>query len=264
MAAAVEPAQLRVEPSLDEVRELAREHSVIALRNRFIDDCETPVSAFLKLRGQNPQYPAFLLESAEQGQRVGRYSFIGLRPRKVVRWSLGDEGDPYAIAEEEVARHRQAPFAGMPPFAGGAVGYFGYDLVRTVEPLGEPNPDELGLPRGERALEHRQRLVRGGRLELSVVKAGALARVARRAGRLDEREHGVAVAVEAQRLDRLRVARGRALVPELVARAAEQVQLAGLAAEAQRLFVHVGERQDFAGAPILDDARNEAAVIETQ
>ena len=146
MAAAVEPAQLRVEPSLDEVRELAREHNVIALRNRFIDDCETPVSAFLKLRGKQPEYPAFLLESAEQGQRVGRYSFIGLRPRKVVRWSLGDEGDPYAIAEEEVARHRQAPFAGMPPFAGGAVGYFGYDLVRTVEPLGEPNPDELGLP----------------------------------------------------------------------------------------------------------------------
>jgi anthranilate synthase component I len=146
MAAAVEPAQLRVEPSLDEVRGLAREHNVIALRNRFIDDCETPVSAFLKLRGQNPEYPAFLLESAEQGQRVGRYSFIGLRPRKVVRWSLGDEGDPYAIAEEEVARHRQAPFADMPPFAGGAVGYFGYDLVRTVEPLGEPNPDALGLP----------------------------------------------------------------------------------------------------------------------
>jgi len=52
MAAAVEPAQLRVEPSLDEVRELAREHNVIALRNRFIDDCETPVSAFLKLRGK--------------------------------------------------------------------------------------------------------------------------------------------------------------------------------------------------------------------
>src|SRR5205823_13730285 len=101
---------------------------------------------FLKLRGRQPEYPAFLLESAEQGQRVGRYSFIGLRPRKVIRWSLGDEGDPYAIAAEEVARHRQAPFAEMPPFAGGAVGYFGYDLVRTVEPLGEPNPDAVGLP----------------------------------------------------------------------------------------------------------------------
>jgi anthranilate synthase component I len=150
MAAAVEGrwarSVLRVEPSVDEVRELAREHNVIPLRNRFIDDCETPVSAFLKLRGQSPQYPAFLLESAEQGQRVGRYSFIGLRPRKVIRWSLGDEGDPYAIAAEEVARHRQAPFADMPPFAGGAVGYFGYDLVRTVEPLAEPNPDPLGLP----------------------------------------------------------------------------------------------------------------------
>ena len=149
MAAAVEGwagSNLRVEPSLDEVRELAREYNVIPLRNRFLDDCETPVSAFLKLRGQTPQYPAFLLESAEQGQRVGRYSFIGLRPRRVIRWSLGDEGDPYAIAADEVARHRQAPFADMPPFAGGAVGYFGYDLVRTVEPLGEPNPDELGLP----------------------------------------------------------------------------------------------------------------------
>jgi anthranilate synthase component 1 len=146
MAAAVESASLRVEPSLGEVRELAREYNVISLRNRFIDDCETPVSAFLKLRGQSPQYPAFLLESAEQGQRVGRYSFIGLRPRKVIRWSLDDDGDPYAIAAEEVARHRQAPFADMPPFAGGAVGYFGYDLVRTVEPLGDPNPDELGLP----------------------------------------------------------------------------------------------------------------------
>jgi anthranilate synthase component 1 len=146
MAAAAETTGLRVEPSLDEVRELAREHNVIPLRNRFLDDCETPVSAFLKLRGRQPEYPAFLLESAEQGQRVGRYSFIGLRPRKVVRWSLGDAGDPYAIAEEEVARHRQATFADMPPFAGGAVGYFGYDLVRTVEPLGDPNPDELGLP----------------------------------------------------------------------------------------------------------------------
>jgi anthranilate synthase component I len=146
MAAAVESASLRVEPSLDEVRELAREHNVIALRNRFLDDCETPVSAFLKLRGLNPQYPAFLLESAEQGQRVGRYSFLGLRPRKVIRWSLGDEGDPYAIAADEVARHRQATFADMPPFAGGAVGYFGYDLVRTVEPLDEPSPDALGLP----------------------------------------------------------------------------------------------------------------------
>src|SRR5205085_11680501 len=107
------------------------------------DDCETPVSAFLKLREDGP---AFLLESADQGQRVGRYSFIGFRPREVVRWSLGDPGDPYEIAADAVARRHQAPLPDLPPFAGGAVGFFGYDLVRTVEPLGDPNPDPLGLP----------------------------------------------------------------------------------------------------------------------
>ncbi len=146
MAVAVEPAPLPVDPSPAEVRDLAREHNLVPLRHTFIDDCETPVSAFLKLRGADPGSPAFLLESAEQGQRVGRYSFIGLRPRAVVRWSLGDEGDPYEIAAREVGRYRQAPLSDLPPFAGGAVGFFGYDLVRTVEPLGDPNPDELGLP----------------------------------------------------------------------------------------------------------------------
>ena len=146
MAVAAETAALPVEPSLDEVRELAREHNLVALRHSFIDDLETPVSAFLKLRGRDPQFPAFLLESAEQGQRVGRFSFIGVRPRKVVRWSLGDGGDPYARAAAEVGAFSQAPFPEAPPFAGGAVGFFGYDLVRTVEPLGDPNPDAVGLP----------------------------------------------------------------------------------------------------------------------
>src|SRR5256714_3758475 len=116
-----------VTPSLDDVRALAREHNLIPLRHTFIDDCETPVSAFLKLRGRNPEFPAFLLESADRGQQVGRYSFIGVRPRKVLRWSLGDEGDPYSLAEEEVRGFSQATWPEAPLFAGGAVGYFGYD-----------------------------------------------------------------------------------------------------------------------------------------
>ena len=137
---------LDLEPSLDEIRALARDHDLVPLRHTFIDDCETPVSAFLKLRGAKPEHPGFLLESAEQGQRVGRYSFIGVRPRGLVRWSLGDDGDPYALAEQ-AAQARQATFKDAPPFTGGAVGFFGYDLVRTVETtLGEPNPDVLGLP----------------------------------------------------------------------------------------------------------------------
>jgi anthranilate synthase component I len=124
---------------------VAAERTLVPVTESFIDDCETPVSAFLKLRESGP---AFLLESAEQGTRVGRWSFIGFRPHKVVRWSLGDGGDPYAIAAAEVARHAQRPLtdADAPPFTGGAVGYFGFDLVRTVEPLAEPNPDPLGLP----------------------------------------------------------------------------------------------------------------------
>jgi anthranilate synthase component 1 len=136
----------RVEPSLSAARALAASHNLIPLRHSFIEDCETPVSAFLKLRELAPGEPAFLLESADQGQRVGRYSFIGFRPREVLRWSLADGGDPYASAAAHLARFSQAPISDGPPFTGGAVGFFGYDLVRAVEPLGQPNPDPLGLP----------------------------------------------------------------------------------------------------------------------
>jgi anthranilate synthase component 1 len=140
--AGAEQAAVGPAPSLAVVRELARSHNLIPIYESFIDDCQTPVSAFLKLREQGP---AFLLESADQG-RVGRYSFIGYRPRHVLRWSLGDPGDPYALAAAELGRFRAAELPGLPPFAGGAVGMFAYDLVRTVEPLGDPNPDPVGLP----------------------------------------------------------------------------------------------------------------------
>jgi anthranilate synthase component 1 len=155
MAVVADP-DLQLEPGLEQARELASEGNVIPVRATFVDDCETPVSAFLKLRAGEPEgAPCFLLESAEQGQ-VGRYSFVGIGPRSVMRWADGvlsdsegrkqDAPDPYAAAAERLARYRLAPVDGLPPFAGGAVGFFGYDLVRTVEPLAEPNPDPLGLP----------------------------------------------------------------------------------------------------------------------
>jgi anthranilate synthase component 1 len=148
MAVAADSAldAIEVQPSLEQARALVADHNLIVLSHRFIDDCETPVSAYLKLRELAPGEPAFLLESAELGQRVGRFSFIGVHPRSVVRWSTQDGGDPYALAAACVERFSQAPMDDAPPFTGGAVGFFAYDLVRTVEPLGEPNPDPLGLP----------------------------------------------------------------------------------------------------------------------
>ncbi|HZB77666.1 MAG TPA: anthranilate synthase component I, partial [Solirubrobacteraceae bacterium] len=68
--AAESELQLGVSPTLDEVRSLAERHNLVPVRQTYLEDCETPVSAFLKLRGAGP---AFLLESAEQGQRVGRW-----------------------------------------------------------------------------------------------------------------------------------------------------------------------------------------------
>src|SRR5579859_3504426 len=142
--ARAEPSLAAASTSLDEVRELANEYNLIPLLETFVDDIQTPVSAFLRLRRRGE--PAFLLESADQG-RVGRYSFIGFRPRKVLRWSPGEGGDPYALLEKELAGFRPAPTAGEIPFTGGAVGMFAYDLVRTAEPtVGEPNPDTIGLP----------------------------------------------------------------------------------------------------------------------
>jgi hypothetical protein len=139
-------------------------------------------------------------------------------------------------------------------------------LAGEVAVLEEPDDiravGALGRALRDRALEDRQRLVRRGRLELAAVEARARAGVARRACGLDECEDRVAVAVEPQRADSLRVARGRALVPELVARAALEVQLAGLAGATQRLVVHVREREDLARAPVLDDARHQAALVE--
>jgi len=136
---------LRIVPTLDEVRALAADHDVVPVLARTIDDTETPVSAFLKLRAAFPGEPSFLLESADQG-RVGRYSFLGVGAARTIEWRLGDPGDPYALARDAVGRRRVAPIDGLPPFVGGAVGVFAYDLVRTVEPLGEPNPDGLGTP----------------------------------------------------------------------------------------------------------------------
>jgi anthranilate synthase component 1 len=143
---------LEIRPTLEEARALAAEHSLVPLRHTFIADTETPVSAYLKLRGSGP---SFLLESAEGGQRVGRWSFLGVHPRSIIRMDHGvltvdgvgrEFDDPYAAVSAELSRYRAAPLADLPPFAGGAVGLFGYDLVRWAEPTVGRRENDLGVP----------------------------------------------------------------------------------------------------------------------
>ncbi len=120
-------------------------------------DLETPVSAYLKLRGRGPSY---LLESVEGGERLGRYSFIGLEATRVVsswrgRAELreGGRSESLDLAGRDVLdvlrgllQGGPAPVADLPRFAGGAVGYLGYDLVRDVERLPSTAREVLGLP----------------------------------------------------------------------------------------------------------------------
>jgi anthranilate synthase component I len=132
------------------VREL-----VPVVRERLAD-LETPVSAFAKLR---PLGGAFLLESVEGGERMGRYSFIGVLPRATFVFrdgiaSILDDGgvravdytDPLALLRSELARYRRSGGAELPRFSGGAVGYVGYEAARRFERLPAAARDVLRLP----------------------------------------------------------------------------------------------------------------------
>ncbi len=108
-------------------------------------DTETPVSAFLKL-SQNETH-AFLFESVEGGEHSARWSFLGVRPRRVISWSLGERGDPMKRIQRELSRFRGVRIEGAPRFAGGWVGYIAYDAVPLYEPkVPVSKPDELGFP----------------------------------------------------------------------------------------------------------------------
>jgi anthranilate synthase component 1 len=132
---------------------------------RLIDDLETPVSAYLKVGIGRPH--AFLLESVEGGALNGRYSIITLDPDVVWRCRNGvaevsrgsDIADGHFTTESLPALQslraliaasrldlNSSPQGQLPPMAAGLFGVFGYDMVRLLEPLGEPNPDTLDLP----------------------------------------------------------------------------------------------------------------------
>ncbi len=135
----------------------AADGGMVPVVRECVLDADQPVALLAKLE-RGPF--AFLLESAEGGERWARYTFLGTEPREawryrgraVERWTPatgwtpdGETGDPIGHAGARLAGLPARP-AGLPRFAGGAVGFFGYDVVRTLERLPSPPPADPDLP----------------------------------------------------------------------------------------------------------------------
>ena len=150
------PSFSRITPSADEFARLATNHTLVPVYATLTADLETPVSAFLRVAAEEPE--AFLLESVEGGEKIGRYTFIGIRPyRKIVARGRSIEvvegktekkfsGDVFDVLKEALEGHTPARLPGLPPFTAGAVGYFAYDAVRLIEKLPETAANEIGIP----------------------------------------------------------------------------------------------------------------------
>ncbi len=139
---------MKITPSFAEFEQLAKHHTVVPVYTEIASDLWTPVTAMAALRGEGPSY---LLESVSTAQNWGRYSFVGAFPEFCLRamqstlervTSTGVEriqtDNPWEALRTELARHKTAPVFGVPRFAGGAVGYVGYDAVHRFEPTVKP------------------------------------------------------------------------------------------------------------------------------
>ncbi len=144
-----------IDPSFEEVDRLSHLGNVIPVHKEILADLLTPAAAYLRVAQGRRR--VFLLESVEGGERVARYSFIGWDPFVVVRGngnSITVEERGETACEEmrpldklrEMARtFRPVPVPGLPPFLGGGVGYFAYDLVRQFEKIPSLAVDDLRL-----------------------------------------------------------------------------------------------------------------------
>src|SRR5277367_5868082 len=145
-----------LQPDFKQFSRLAREATLVQVVKSVSADLLTPVSAFLAIAAKESH--AFLLESVERGEQIGRYTFLGTRPYMQIRAQADAiviergkrrerrQGDVIAVVKELLQQHRVAAVPGLPPFACGAVGYFAYDAVRQLEKIGEHAKDDLSLP----------------------------------------------------------------------------------------------------------------------
>ncbi len=148
-----------ISPSEPEFLRLAPQGNLVPVFADLVADFATPVAVYARLRrgGQ-----AFLFESIEGGEHIGRYSFVGCRPLETIaayeketiltdrvgtRRTIPTPADPLKLVEERLARFRPVEPPDRPPFTGGAVGFVGYEYIHRIEPtVPHPARDELGLP----------------------------------------------------------------------------------------------------------------------
>src|SRR5215210_6277571 len=116
---------------------------VIPVVRELSADTLTPLVAFAALAGDGEE--AFLFESVERGENVGRYSFIGFEPRRNLRFDA-TVSDPVRVLNDELVPLRVQNEEALPPFFGGAVGYFGYNVAGWSERIPDSHPDDLGVP----------------------------------------------------------------------------------------------------------------------
>jgi len=156
-----------IQPTQKEFLEFSQEGNLVPVCRTILADFETPLSAYQKIRGDSE---AFLFESVEGGEHLGRYSFVGCNPRGVIR-QLGSrvdviEGgriktsytisrepgenhvrDGLEVVEKVLDRYTPVDLPGLPRFTGGAVGFIGYEFIHDVEPVvPRPPTDDLNTP----------------------------------------------------------------------------------------------------------------------
>jgi len=149
-----------IRPDYQEFSRLAREATLVPVVKSVMADLLTPVSAFLAIA--DGEKHAFLLESVERGEQIGRYTFLGSRPymqlharsdQLVIERGQGKNkkrevrrGNVFEAAKSLLQQHRPAVVSGLPPFTAGAVGFCSYDIVRQLESIGERARDDLQVP----------------------------------------------------------------------------------------------------------------------
>src|SRR5208283_954489 len=160
-----------IRPDFKEFSRLARTATLVPVAKSISADLLTPVSAFLAVAANEPD--AFLLESVDRGEKIGRYTFLGVRPFlrlesrgdqvTIHRDSKSSQRKPptqsatvskietrtaniFEVIKELLHQHRPAQVEGLPPFTAGAVGYCAYDIVRQLENIGDQAKDDLDVP----------------------------------------------------------------------------------------------------------------------